>query len=182
MHFRQEMNLTVKRLPSFVAIIAVIVAATAAIAAVEPPYATFNGFDDVIVDQQTRLEWQRNPKGDATAYVIAVGSCKDFKPKTDAGADVGIMDSGGKSEWRLPTIKELLSIVDERGEDWQGQAIYANRNAFAPALATFTSKIFWSSSPANNSGEYMTVNFSSGSSTARSAAQGAAVICVRDLN
>jgi hypothetical protein len=54
-------------------------------------------------DLKTALTWQR---GDATP-----------RPFADAYSYCDTLTLAGASTWRLPTVKELLTIIDERGRD-----------------------------------------------------------------
>ncbi len=58
--------------------------------------------DGTVLDLNTGLVWQQAPA--ASKYT-----------QEDAEAYASKLDLGGKSDWRLPTIKELFSIADFRG-------------------------------------------------------------------
>jgi len=57
--------------------------------------------DGTVTDLNTGLTWQQDP-GNKVTWEVAV-----------AGADA--LDLGGHADWRLPTIKELYSLIDFRG-------------------------------------------------------------------
>lgn len=80
-------------------LLALIVALTAALAArADAPidqYLTFPPNDPTITDRQTGLTWQRTPTGPVG---IAFANCTNVNLP---------------GNWRLPTVKELLTIVDE---------------------------------------------------------------------
>jgi hypothetical protein len=63
---------------------------------------TDNG-DGTITDDITGLMWQKNDDDQIYSWGEAVGT-------TDVGVCEGL-DLGGFSDWRVPTLKELLSIV-----------------------------------------------------------------------
>jgi hypothetical protein len=67
-----------------------------------PPdqYDTFGPFDPTIADLHTRLTWQRG-YAPAASWDAARSYC--------AGLALG-----GQSGWRIPTVKELLTLVDEQ--------------------------------------------------------------------
>jgi len=84
---------------------------------------------DTVLDRATGLEWSReNVPGGQMKWAAAGEACKK-------------LDLGGHSDWRLPTIRELLTIVDyERHE---------------PAIDTDAfkceSNYYWTSTPAHSS-------------------------------
>lgn len=59
--------------------------------------------DTVVIDQQTGLVWQKTPDNELYQYDEAITYCEN-------------LTTGGLTDWRLPTIKELFSIADFRGE------------------------------------------------------------------
>jgi Protein of unknown function (DUF1566) len=100
-----------------------------------------------VYDTKSKLTWQQTVSSlytlaDAKAYCAGAGA------------------SLGGAGWRVPTIKELLSIVDFFSQT----ALAIDSNAFpaTPPLARF-----WSSSPLAGSSSYAwTVHFFNGGSTA----------------
>ena len=56
--------------------------------------------DDTNTDQKTRLIWQKEDDGNKRTSAAALSYCEG-------------LTLGGKSDWRLPNIKELESIVDD---------------------------------------------------------------------
>jgi len=76
-----------------------------------PPRYVDNG-DGTVTDLVTGLMWQRGYSGKIT-YAEAVASADDF-------------ELAGYADWRLPTIKELYSLIDFSGEDVNPQAGSAN--------------------------------------------------------
>lgn len=64
---------------------------------------TDNG-DGTVTDNVTGLMWQQNP-GDKKTWIQAVNGLDDFNAEA----------LGGYSDWRLPTIKELYSLVQYTG-------------------------------------------------------------------
>ncbi|MCA3593985.1 MAG: DUF1566 domain-containing protein [Methylobacterium sp.] len=66
-----------------------------------PPYGQndFEARRESVMDRATRLEWQRREDGSARSWGDALAYCSALSRE-------------GGSEWRLPTAKELHSIVD----------------------------------------------------------------------
>jgi hypothetical protein len=60
---------------------------------------TENGEDDIVFDKETGLVWERCPAGDKKIWDAAI-----VYAFTKA--------KGGRKGWRLPTIEELLTLVD----------------------------------------------------------------------
>ena len=108
--------------------------------ATAPPRLSIIG-SDVISDAKTGLQWTRAPLGKPMNFSSAQKSC----------AECSI---GGHKDWRLPTIDELLSIVD--------------RSRHSPAMDTeffhCEGVWYWSSTPlASSPSDYAwIVNFSNG--------------------
>jgi hypothetical protein len=84
-------------------VLAVILLATAAPASASAPIGHFRytGNSTVVVDWKTGLTWQRTASSEKYSWVDAQSYC----------AAVSVPVVGG-SGWRLPNIKELLSLVD----------------------------------------------------------------------
>ncbi len=57
--------------------------------------------DDVAVDTWTGLQWQRKGEGSVTSWAAAKAFCGDLV-------------LGGKSDWRLPSVRELHETADMR--------------------------------------------------------------------
>lgn len=79
------------------------------------PSFTDNG-DGTVTDNVTALLWQQSPdvNGDGDIDVA------DKMSYDEAVAGAGELDLGGYTDWRLPTIKELYSLIDFRGIDPSG--------------------------------------------------------------
>lgn len=63
---------------------------------------TDNG-DGTVLDDNTGLLWQQTPEFDRKQYADALEYC-------------GALELGGRTDWRVPSIKELYSLADFRGE------------------------------------------------------------------
>ncbi|WP_417271707.1 DUF1566 domain-containing protein [Celeribacter sp.] len=59
--------------------------------------------DSTVLDNNTALVWQKTPTEDRLQYEDALGYCS-------------ALELGGRTDWRLPSIKELYSLADNRGE------------------------------------------------------------------
>jgi hypothetical protein len=70
------------------------------------PVYTDNG-DGTVTDEVTGLMWQQDP-GDKVAYLDAIDDADGF-------------DLSGYDDWRLPTVKELYSLILFSGEDPSGE-------------------------------------------------------------
>lgn len=80
-----------------------------------PPSFTDNG-DGTVTDHVTGLMWQQSPDVDEDGDIDAT----DKMSYDEAVAGAGELDLGGYTDWRLPTIKELYSLIDFRGIDPSG--------------------------------------------------------------
>lgn len=67
------------------------------------PAAYEDNGDETVTDLNTKLLWQKTPDFEKHAFYKSEAYCAS-------------LDLGGRSDWRLPTIKELYSLVDFRGE------------------------------------------------------------------
>lgn len=168
-----------------VSLLAVGVAITLSAFADEPPYASFDRDSLAIQDNQTGLEWLRKPardkdtKSEVVQNIDAVIVCNALN-SVDAGADAqGAI--GTAQAWRLPTIKELLSLVDERGAEWGSSPLFLFPNAFGPGSPIGSIKQFWSHSRATGGG-FLYVDFATGEShidpTGKTSMH---VLCVRNF-
>jgi len=79
------------------------------------PSYTDNG-DGTVTDNVTGLMWQQGPDTNGDGHI-------DAADKLSCDAAIAWLDSfdlGGYSDWRLPTIKELYSLIDFSGLDPSG--------------------------------------------------------------
>jgi hypothetical protein len=79
-----------------------------------PSYA--NNGDGTITDNVTGLMWQKTPDTDGNGNIDA----DDKLTYDQAVARAGTFSLGGYTDWRLPTIKELYSLIDFNGKDPSG--------------------------------------------------------------
>jgi hypothetical protein len=120
---------------------------------------TVNG-DSTVTDTKTGLVWQQSTSGSKKTWEVALGICED-------------LTLASQSDWRLPNIKELGSIVDT--------------SELNPALdeTAFPNTInasYWSSSPVSSTSATVTVyhlDFSTGRVLSENKSYGYWVRCVR---
>jgi hypothetical protein len=122
--------------------------------------------DDTVTDTATGLMWQKTVELDARDRASASGYCQE-------------LELGDHDDWRLATVLELSSIVDENssfevtGNGALDKAVFPQGAAVA----------FWSStSAAGNQNASWVVEFSAGYSGTRSSVTKCRVRCVRDAN
>ena len=114
---------------------------------------------EVARDTRTGLAWQRSGAANTFTWPSAVTHCENLL-------------FAGQSDWRLPTVKELQTLVDEDGE---GLAIDATAFPGTPAVT------YWSSSPVAAAPDHAWgVRFDGGVTVQAPAAQQNRVRCVRD--
>lgn len=120
--------------------------------------------DGTVYDNQTKLTWQQATQGVQTQSV-AIGSCRS----------VNLPGSG----WRLPTIKELHTLIDFSA----AAPPYIDRTAFPDTNSTSNSA-YWSSTaqagnPAGSVAMGWTLYFSIPATMFNQTNVGASVRCVR---
>ena len=97
---------------------------------------------EVVIDNTTGLMWQ----DDAEAKTVS-------KNRQDAKAYCQALTLGGYTDWRLPTIRELKSIVDRGRYKPATDLVFQNVENYG----------YWSSTPdASGSGEIWGINFING--------------------
>lgn len=79
------------------------------------PSFTDNG-DGTVTDNVTGLMWQKSPDRDGNGAINAA----DKLSYDNAAAEASSLNLGGYTDWRLPTIKELYSLIDFSGKDPSG--------------------------------------------------------------
>lgn len=79
------------------------------------PSFTDNG-DGTVTDNVTGLMWQQSPDTDGDDDIDA----SDKLSYDEAVVGASSLDLGGYTDWRLPTIKELYSLIDFTGKDPSG--------------------------------------------------------------
>jgi hypothetical protein len=129
-------------------------------------YKTFGAGDRVIIDTQTNLEWDRKTSGRFS----------------EAGARTACAASGQDPERRLPTVKELLSIVDEvRHKEQIGiepVELAVDGAAFGGMMYAARGD-FWTSTQGGTGGFRLLVNIETGEVSTATMGTTASVRCVR---
>ncbi len=119
--------------------------------------ASFSKSGDIVTDSISGLQWQDNAIGQKMKWQEAITHCED-------------LSLGGYSDWRLPNINELRSIVDRDKYD----------PTIVSAFINFSSSYYWSSTTnKGHSGNAWIVNFSLGNVYSRSKSYYYYVRCVR---
>ncbi len=146
-------------------LIAILVALPAAADAPRDQYAQFDADSRTIQDTFTKLEWDRKATFKAT-FDSASGNC----------ALLSSLQSSG----RLPTVKELLTILDEQPhleyEFGQNVAKMIDALAFADTPVDLP---YWTSTPAPGTDMFWTLSFKTGLMVAQSKTTMANARCVR---
>jgi hypothetical protein len=138
----------------------VVTLAVATLSHAAAPAGRYTVSTGTVVDTRTKLTWQRNASTSTFAWADAKGAC----------ASVGA--SLGGTGWRLPTLKELMTLVDFT----QSTSPFIDATAFQGAL----DGIFWTStastSPANTA---WAVSFDAPATGAYDVTDPYPVLCVR---
>lgn len=117
--------------------------------------------EEIVVDVSTGLVWQREPNRIGKSWREALAYCE-------------ALELAGKDDWRLPSAKELQSIVEDRRS---GPSI--DITAFPDTPATS----FWTSTPALNAAgadHALVVDFTNGASDSSTVRGGSRLTrCVR---
>ncbi len=141
-------------------------------------YGFFDSSADTIQDSWTGLVWQRGTPSQPIDFYDAVAYCGGLSLATPAGPTTG---------WRVPSYKELLTLVDETPhteyvddgliEEWIDANAFP-QNAF-PQTGTGLLK-YWTSSQSLSASMAYYVNFSDGSGGQEEAGDFLFVRCVHD--
>ena len=92
---------------------------------------TDNG-DGTVTDNRTGLTWEKKTDANVATHYI-------WSDALDYVAALNAMDFAGHNDWRLPNIKELLSIVD------YGRSNPAIDPIFGPTAGGSNRAAYWSS-------------------------------------
>jgi hypothetical protein len=117
----------------------------------------YTGRDKTITDQRTGLEWQKTDSGMMHTWQNALGYCED-------------LSLADKTDWRVPNIRELKSLVDYS----------RSYPAIDPAIPCQSSS-YWSSTTVANdaSASVWIVFFANGDDIWQLTTENAFVRCVR---
>ncbi len=119
--------------------------------------ADFNRSDSIVTDSETHLQWQDDAVGTTTTWQGAIDRCE-------------AMELGSHTDWRLPNLNELTSIMDD--------------SRVSPAISTVfvntEPDVYWSSTTYGLDTDYAWgVNFDSGSQFSFPKSNSFYVRCVR---
>ena len=143
--------------PSFLAAVALVVVALTASADANAPAGRYTTSGGTVYDTKTKLTWQQTVPSGTYTWAGAKTYC--------AGLNLG------GTGWRLPTAKELQTIVDDSR---------TNPSIDTTAFPSTPADVFWSSSPLAGSSSYAwVVFFNVGNSGANDVSGTDYVRCVR---
>lgn len=129
-------------------------------------YERFDGDSTTIRDFFTKLEWDRRGVLGNVTFAGAAGGC----PTVASLENVG----------RLPTVKELLTIIDEEPhEEYEFGAIVSKTIDDLAFKDTPAGLPYWTSTPAPGIGMFWTVSFQTGKMEPREQSTKANARCVR---
>jgi len=124
-------------------------------------YADFIKTGDIVKDSVSQLEWQDDAVGSTMTWESAITHCET-------------LSLGGHSDWRLPNINELKSIVD------LSKVNPAIVNGFANTSPSFSNNYWSSTSYENNRKAAWYVYFYTGTVDGDYKSESVYVRCVRD--
>jgi hypothetical protein len=128
--------------------------------------------DGTVTDNKTGLMWQSKDNGQTYSWYAAMGIYKDsYNPKS---LDIcGTLNFGGHTDWRLPSKKELMSLVVKASnkEPTINAAYFPNTRL----------SYYWSSDTVDNAPVYAwSVDFSDGTLKSYNKGTSGYVRCVRN--
>jgi hypothetical protein len=145
--------------------------AVSRLAGANAPSGRYTVSGGTVYDTKTKLTWQQTSP--LAAYAISAGAAANYC--------AGLSSTLGGSGWRLPTVKELLSIID--------YSQLTNGRLMLPGMATDPAFLYtgaplpivWSSTPSaqNPLTAAWTVDFSQGATLVNPDGNQNAVRCVR---
>jgi hypothetical protein len=142
---------------ALVALTSGIVAPALATAPVDQ-YGLFDAQDSVIHDTFTKLRWERRVSSMRVSNAGAITYCSSLA-----------LDNGG---WRVPTVKELLTIVDEELHPVLESGLVVQKAIDVNAFPATPSETF-------RAADLFCVDFSSGNARSCNAGDGLRVRCVK---
>jgi len=140
-------------------------------------YGLFDMSSETIMDEHTGLTWQRSTPTLTMKFYEAQSYCASLSLPTLTGTTTG---------WRVPSYKELLTLVDEVPHtEYVGDGfvqVWIDANAFdSPPYFQTTAGGYWTSSMyASSSAEAYIVDFSAGGGNDAPTTTALSVRCVHD--
>jgi hypothetical protein len=154
------------------------VVALAATARADAPLDQYGLFDmsaQTIQDVRTGLIWQRSAPAQTMSFYDAASYCAGLSLATPSGTSSG---------WRVPSYKELLTLVDETPHtEYVGDGliqVWIDANAFPQTSVTPTPDYWTSSLYVIGEGAAYVVSFSEGIGDQQSTGTDLQVRCVHD--
>ena len=132
------------KLPFAVVLIAATCAVGSFASAPADQYATFDASSPTITDRKTGLTWQRTASPVQPSLAAARGYC------------------AGLGKWRLPTVKELLTLVDEKSHDEVQGGVAVHRYIDSNAFPSSPGGPFAAETPVIVGNKIWVVDFSTG--------------------
>jgi hypothetical protein len=99
-----------------------------------PPIYILSGDEKTVLDNVTNLTWMRGPNTTLTSPIKS--DKKTYREAQAWPATVNAMNYGGFSDWRLPTIKELYSLMNFKGTDLSGSFGGRDTSVLTPFIDT----------------------------------------------
>jgi hypothetical protein len=120
-----------------------------------PPeqYQRFNAADTAIKDKKTRLCWERPPPPEPMWKQEAEKHCREEPPE------------GCSSAYRLPAVKELMTLVDEQSVPVLADGWLGNRAIDGNAFPNTPAESFWTSTPKRIGPDVWGIRFDTGEMT-----------------
>ena len=92
----------------------------------QPSY-TLSADGLTVYDHVTGLTWTQSPDLDGDGDINVDDKLSFAEAQTYADTAINPQNYGGYSDWRLPTMKELYSLMDFRGTDPSGPGKFGSR-------------------------------------------------------
>lgn len=127
----------------------------------------FTRDNDIVTDNVTKLQWQDEAGDQTMTWKSAIDRCE-------------ALILGGHSDWRLPNINELRSIIDRSKNAPAIADIFAHTNAEGIYLSSTSSSILNGSTGISSMSNVWVVWFDDGYIRTDSKSQDRYVRCVRD--
>jgi len=158
------------RLAGGLASVTLLAAAARADAPVDE-YGLFDMNTETIQDLRTGLTWQRYGPGQTFGLYAAAAYCQGLSLTTPSGLPSG---------WRVPSYKELLTLVDEYPHEEYENAGLSSKAIDGNAFPGTASAPYWSSSTFPGSSYAYAVDFTDGVALKQDPGSSSNVRCVHD--